>query len=95
MKIQLLLFLIVLYNYQVKSLSSPSVNPSNPNFQTGFFTIISSGSLSTTNQTFPFTLGTAMSTNAVKACLGIVVNEMTLSGTSMGFDVYAMSVSAT
>jgi hypothetical protein len=36
-----------------------------------------------------------MSTNSLKASLGIVMNAMTLAGGSMGFDLYIVSVSPT
>lgn len=56
------------------SLSNPLVNPTNPNFQAGLNTLINSGSLGTTVQTYQFLLSNAMANNSLRGALGIVSN---------------------
>lgn len=81
-------FLFTLFTFVFKethSLSNPLVNPSNANFQAGLNTLLSSGSLGSSVQTYQFLLANAMANNTMRAALGIVTNEMSLSGQQMGF----------
>jgi hypothetical protein len=79
----ILLHLLIDYVY---GLTNPIVNPSNANFQTGISQLSSSGSpLSTSLATYNFLLTNAMPTNSLQTAIGIVTNEMTLSGQQMGF----------
>ncbi len=79
-----LIFLFFLLK-QADSYSNPLVNPSNANFQAGLSTLISSGSVGTTVQTYQFLLANAMANNTMRSAIGIVTNEMSLSGQQMGF----------
>ena len=57
----------------VKPLTSPSVNPSNTNFQTGLTTLISAGgTLNTIVQPFNFVYGNVMLSNSLRAAIGVL-----------------------
>jgi hypothetical protein len=73
----MLLFIFIFIGYFFKEIylvSTPSVNPSNPNFVAGLNTLVSSGALDNNLQTYQFTIANALPTNSIKTAIGIVMN---------------------
>jgi hypothetical protein len=91
MLIYFLNFFLYLFASPGFSLSNPSIDPANPNFQTGLTTLVNAGILDTNVQAFNFLYQNVMSNNSLRAAVGILGNNMILDGKVFGFTLNVMS----